>query len=413
MPEDPEFDPSLITVIESLLTESWAGKVRLGEAETLRADKCYRFVITDSPAGVPASIIVKKARAEPGIPVNPDAAEANPSQPLLEEWAGLAFLNSALPDTSLIPKFYGGDRSTGIIVFEDLGKGASLVDALQGTDPDYARKCLTMHAEAVAELHANTLGPEAEARYWQIRDSLGPRGVPRDWKVWGSLLDTQGWGDLRALRAELHKGFDRIGQHVPAAFWDEYASLVAAMENQSPFRSYVHNDSCPDNTFLAAERVPRSPSAPGRLRLIDFERGGYHLCLLDAAYCRLSMPHCYWANRLPEDVAPTVERAYRKILSRSLPEAGEDRLFSVRMTEACAYWIISNGMWLVHRDFEEDFTWGIATWRQRVLLRLEQFAATTEEFSHLPAMGAAARETVRRLSGHWTCDPMPLYPAFQ
>lgn len=401
MPAAPKIDPSVITVVERLLTKTWSGKVCLGEMETLRADKCYRFVITDAPAGAPASVIVKQALAEPGIPLDPDATQGNPSQLLLEEWAGLAFLNSVLSDTGLIPKFYGGDRSACIVVSEDLGEGTSLVDALQGNDPDYARKCLTMQAQAVAELHVHTLGQEA--RYRQIRDALGPQGVPRDRKVWGNLLDTQGWGDLRALQAELQKGFDRIGQQVAPAFWDEYDSLMAAFESPSPFRAYVHNDSCPDNTFIT----------PGRLRLIDFERGGYHLCLLDAVYCRLSMPHCFWANRLPEDVAPTVERAYRQRLSQVLPEAGEDRPFAMGMTEACAYWIISNGMWMVHRDFEKDFTWGIATWRQRVLLRLEQFAATTEEFSHLLAMGAAARETVRRLRSHWTCDPMPLYPAFR
>ena len=401
MPENTKFDPSLRPVAQRLLTQAWGGTVRLGPAELLQSAKCYRIQVTDAPAGAPTSVILKRALPEPGIPLNPDATDGNPAQSLLEEWAGLAFLNSVLPETGLVPRFYGGDRSACIVVFEDLGKGTSLVDALQGADSDYARACLTMHAQALAQLHTQTLGQEA--LYWQVRDALGPRGVPRDWKQWGNLLDTQGWGDLRALQPELQKGFEQVGQQVPAAFWEEYASLVAALENPSPFRAYVHNDSCPDNTFIT----------PGRLRLIDFERGGYHLCLLDAAYCRLSMPHCYWANRLPADIAPTVESAYRKILSQSLPEAADDRLFAIGMTQACAYWIISNGMWMVHRDFEKDFTWGVATWRQRVFLRLEQFAATTEEFSHLPAMGAAARETVRLLKSHWNCDPMPLYPAFQ
>jgi len=401
MAAEPKFDPALRTVAERLLSEVWGKTVRLGEAETLQVDKCYRLTVTDPPVATPASVIVKKARTEPGVPTDPDATTGNPAQPLLEEWAGLAFLNDVLPKTGLIPQFYGGDRAACIVVLEDLGKGPSLVNALQGTDPAYARQCLTLHAQAVAELHAHTLGQEA--RYWQIRDALGPRGIPRDWKTYGNLLDTQGWGDLRALQRELQKGFDRIGQQVPAPFWDEYAALVAAIEQPSPFRAYVHNDTCPDNSLLT----------PGGLRLIDFERSGYHLCLLDVVYCRLSMPHCYWANRLPADVPAMVERAYRKVLSQVLPAAAEERLFGMKLTEACAYWIISNGMWLVHRDFAQDFTWGSATWRQRVLLRLEQFAATTEEFSHLPTMGAAARETVRRLQSHWTCDPMPLFPAFR
>jgi hypothetical protein len=388
-------------VVERLLTEAWEGKVRLGGIETLVKNKCYRARVMKSPEGKPSRIIVKTARAEVGIPTDPDATEGNPAQPLLEEWAGLVFLNSVLPETGLIPRFHAGNRSACIVVSEDLGVGKSLVDVLQGTDPDDARKCLTMHAQAVAQLHVGTLG--LEERYWQIRNALGPSGVPRDWKRWGNLLDTQGWGKLSALKPELRQGFSRIGQRVSDAFWEEYDSLAATMENPTPFRAYTHNDSCPDNTHITSDR----------LRLIDFERGGYHLCLLDTVYCRLSMPHCYWANRLPPDVTPLVERAYRTILSEALPEAADDCLFANAITEACAYWIISNGIWMIHRDFDHDFPWGIATWRQRVFLRLEQFAQTTEEFAHLPAMGAAARDTIRLLKQHWNHDPMPLYPAFR
>ncbi len=147
----------------------------------LQSDKCYRIAVTDAPAGSPATVIVKRARAEPGLPIDPDSIQGNPAQPLLEEWAGLAFLNDVLPpDSGLVPQFYGGDRAACVIVFEDLGKGASVLDALNGTDPDYARARLTMHAQAVARLHSHTLNHEAH--YWKIRDALGPRGVPRDWK---------------------------------------------------------------------------------------------------------------------------------------------------------------------------------------------------------------------------------------
>jgi len=401
MSADLEFDPSIIAVAERLLTDVWSGKVRLGNPQTIREGKCYRFTVSDSPAGAPTSVILKKAEKEISIPIDPDSTHGNPAQPLLEEWAGLVFLNRTLPATGLIPKFYGGDRSTCIVMIEDLGKGIDLADVLNGTDPDYARMCLMRHAQAVAELHAHTHGHEAD--YWQIRDGLGPRNTPRDWKRYGNLLATQGWGDLNTLQAELQLGFKRIGQHVPTTFWDEYASLVAAMKGDSPFRAYTHNDSCPDNAFIT----------PERLCLIDFERSGYHLCLLDAVYCRLSMPHCFWANRLPDDVIPMVESVYRKRLSQVIPEANDDRRFGNAVTEACAYWMISNGMWMVHRDFDRDFTWGSATWRQRVLLRLEQFAATTEEFTHLTTMGVAARETVRRLRSQWNCDPIEYFPAFR
>ncbi|MET1074267.1 MAG: hypothetical protein ABWY11_16595 [Umezawaea sp.] len=271
---------------------------------------------------------------------------------------------------------------------------------MTGDDPERARARLVAHARAIARLHAGTIGHEE--RYREIRDSLGPRGAPRDWKRYGIVLDTQGWGDLRVLEPELRQAFARVGQVPPAAFWEEYRSLAAAIEGPS-LRAYVHNDSCPDNTLFT----------PDGAHLIDFERGGYHFALLDAAYCRLGMPHCYWVGRVPDEVTAEVEASYRETLAPAIPRIADDRLFGRAMTEACAYWVVRNGTWLVHRGFEEDFDWGTATWRQRVFLRLEQFAATTEQFSHLTAMGAAARETARRLRRHWPHRPMPLFPAFR
>jgi thiamine kinase-like enzyme len=387
-----ELDPRVVPMVERLLAQKWKGDVRLGGCETLRADKCYRFLITEAPTDMPRSVMVKKARRHAGYVIDPDATEWNPAQRFLEEWAGLAFLNEIAPNQGLCSRLYGGDRSACVIVYEDYGVGQSLLDSLTGDDPDFARECLTLHARTVAELHAATLGHQD--RYRQIRDALGPAGIERD---------SQGWGDLRRLKQDLKQGFELIDQTISPAFWDEYELLTSVIDAPAPFYGYIHNDSCPDNSFLE----------PGRLRLIDFERGGYHLCLLDAAYCRLCMPHCGYANRLPADVAPMVEQVYRRHLSLGLSAIRDDSEFGRKMTEACAYWIVSNGNWLIKRNFEQDFTWGSATWWQRVFLRLELFAATTEEFAHLPAMGEAARETLKRLKTVWTYEPMPFYPAFR
>ncbi|WP_033288954.1 hypothetical protein [Amycolatopsis jejuensis] len=378
-------------VAERLLGEAWGGDVRLGSAVTLSEGKAYRFTVETAPVDAPARVIVKTARSEPGLPADPDARAGNPAQPLLEEWAGLAFLNSVLPDNGLVPAFYGGDRAACVVAMEDLGAGESLVDALRGPDPGRAGESLTMHAQAIADLHTGTAG--AEARYWEVRDALGPRGLPRDWKSWGNLLDTQGWGDLRLLETQLRKGLSLLGQEVPAAFRDEYEALTGSVEHASPFRAYVHSDTCPDNALLG----------PAGVRLIDFERGGYHLCLLDTAYYRLGMPHCYWAGRLPREVIAETERAYRARLGI----AGD---FGAALTEACAYWIISNGIW--PRAFA-DFPWGSSTWRARVLHQLTAFAETTEEFGHLTAMGSAARETVRLVRSCGGAAELPLFPAFR
>jgi thiamine kinase-like enzyme len=209
-----------------------------------------------------------------------------------------------------------------------------------------------------------------------------------------------GWGDLGRLRSDLAKTFDSIGQSVPPAFWEEYDALTERIENAALFRAFVHNDSCPDNTILERDRV----------RLIDWERGGFHACLIDAAYARLGMPHCWLAQKLPEQVVSDTERRYRLRLAKMIPEVLDDALFGQRMTEACAYWLISNGTW---RNLGDDFQWGASTWHQRVVTRLEQFARTTREFSHLHEMGRTAQETLRRLHTRWNVEPMPLYHAFR
>lgn len=370
--------PEALLETERVLSERF-GKLRLGEVQTLREDRCYRVQLVGD---APESAIVKMEQ--------PEAPGATPSG-LVEEWASLEFLNRAMPASGLVPELYGGSRDPWLVISEDLGATETVATALMGTDPDLAREALGLHAEAVADLHAGTLGKEE--LYRQVRLALGPFTQRR----------SMGWGDLREKRAELEKAFDAIGQSASPRFWDEYDALIAAIDDSAPFRAFVHNDSCPDNTVLM----------PGRVRLIDFEVGGYHTALLDAAYCRLCMPHCWLAQRLPAEVTPAVERRYRQRLAQAVPESLNDRLFGQRMTEACAYWLISNGTWMVHRNLEKDFPWGASTWYQRVLMRLGQFAETTDEFEHLTEMGHAARETLRRLRERWTSEPMPLYHAFR
>ncbi len=86
----------------------------------------------------------------------------------------------------------------------------------------------------------------------------------------------------------------------------------------------------------------------------------------------------------------------------------------MRWAIIAVYWIISNDNWMLASAGEEDHQWGLSTWRQRVLLRLDLVARTTEEYAHLPAMGETVRICLRRLHQLWPDVPeMPLYPAFR
>jgi hypothetical protein len=135
----------------------------------------------------------------------------------------------------------------------------------------------------------------------------------------------------------------------------------------------------------------------------------------DAVYGRIAFPTCWCVNRLPPYVAPMMEAAYRAQFVRGCPAAADERRFQQELVHCCAAWLIFSHTWLLDDVHRDDFRWGISTWRQRVLLRLDALAGTTEEFDHLRAMGVTARRCAERLREIWRQDagPMPLYPAFQ
>jgi ankyrin repeat protein len=394
----PSWEPPerIVRLVERILGQSWNGRVRLGQCHQLRGERVLRFDIAAAPEvdgqPAPASVVVKQARRNPDNPYDPEAAEGwNSSWGLFEDWAATQLFASLPGSHEYALRFYGGDRQAGVIVIEDLGDGEALVDRLMGDDPRRAEEGLRLLAECVGRMHAETMGQQE--RYWEYRDALGPR-VRRHWLR-----------PLEACREELLQGFSRAGIEPAPGFEAEFQQLAAAMADPGPFLAYVHGDPCPDNCRIS----------DGRLRLLDFETGGFRHALLDAVYGRILFPTCWCVNRLPAHIAPMMERAYRARLVEGCPAAADDRRFQRELVHCCAYWLITNGIWMLGQSLDGDWRWGISTWRQRVLLRLDALADVTEEFGHLPAMGDTARRCTARLREIWPpeTDAMPLYPAFR
>lgn len=391
-------DPSeLAQVAQEILSRTWGGRVRLGAGEELRNATVMRFPVLDAPArangSTPASIVAKRARLDEKRPYDPDATEPNPAWRLFEDWAGAEFLSSLPGEPKHSPCFFGGDRQAGVIVLEDLGSGESLVEPLLGDDPVRAEQGLVWLAQAVGRLHAATIGRQAE--FQRIRDALRHRATPQR----GQNRDPD-----EPLR-RLHQGFETIGVKARPGFDAEYEQVAAVIRDPGPFLAYVHSDPCPDNCRIV----------DGRVRLFDFEASGYQHALVDAVYGRMVFPSCWCVNQLPAHIAPRMEAAYRAELIQGCPAAGDDGRFYRDLACVCAYWLIANRIWMLDTALKDDWGWGISTWRQRVLVRLDALAATTEEFGHLKAMGRTARECALRLRELWPseADAMPLYPAFR
>jgi hypothetical protein len=171
---------------------------------------------------------------------------------------------------------------------------------------------------------------------------------------------------------------------------------------------YTHGDPCPDNWVWAGER----------LRLFDFEGGAFRHALTDGVYGRIHFPTCWCVNRLPDRIQPLMESAYRAELARGCPAAQDDQLFERAVVEACAYWTLrhcSRNMRTILQVIDEDFEWGIATVRQRVLLRAGILEQLTAESGHLVALGATFADLAAKLRARWPAeaDTMPYYPAFR
>jgi hypothetical protein len=276
-------------------------------------------------------------------------------------------------------------------VFEDMGDGDCLADLLQGNDPVQATACLLAYAATLGRMHAATAGRAQE--YQRLRAQLGFDATQTD----------RGTADWLASVAAFRDGCQTIGLEAPAAFDDAVQLVTGALRDPGPWLAFTPQDSCPDNHRFI----------DGQVRLFDFEGSTFRHALLDAAYGRVPFPTCWCVNRLPETLVPRFEAAYRAELVKGVPEAADDAAFGQGMVVACAGWIIRTISWNLAGVLQEDSRWGIATVRQRHLLRLETFAAATEQFGHLEALGAFARQLQATLAARWPVEAMSLYPAFR
>lgn len=370
---------------EGVLSRRFGGGVRLDEGADLGGSNrsyTYRYVVVDGPDEGPASVAVKKARDWGGGKYDPDAEEG-PSVGLLNDWAGLEFLTEVSEGLSPTPVCYGGDREAGLFVMQDLGSPRQLDHILLGDDGEEAEEALVQLAVSLGRMHAMTIGQREV--FEERRAALGPV-VP------------YGLGWLRGRTRELEEVLDLgIGPEVN----EQIDDCIAALENPGPFAAFTHCDPCPDNCLWV----------DGRVVLLDFESGAYRHALLDGTYGRIHFPSCWCVNQIPGHIPLRMEDEYRSQLVAGCPEAGDDAIYRQAVAYACAKGVI--GTWRP-KLMEEDGEWGIATHRQRVLLRFYLFGRLTEGYGQLEALGRWVDLLGSMLREAWgEVEDMPYYPAFR
>ena len=169
---------------------------------------------------------------------------------------------------------------------------------------------------------------------------------------------------------------------VPAGMDDEWSTVLTLAEPGSLFAFSA--DLGPDH-FRHVE---------GRPRFIDFEASKYQPAFCDAAIGWFVFPSSYLVNRLPPEIAPRMEAAYRAELVKACPEAGDDHWFNTTLVNAGGLFILKSLIFNqpLAEDLKEDRQWGHASMRQRRLLHLDAFATMSRG---VPPPGGARRAGAR------------------
>lgn len=337
-----------------------------------------------SLAQPPYSVVIKQT-----LPIEAQSDELleRDRERFWRDWAGAALL-TAVSETPISPKFYGGDTGLSFIILEDLGTGGSLVEPLLEGDAQAAEAALQQMMTRLGQMHAAAID---QARTFD--DILGTLDEQAAKRV---QLSFPNFAELPATLADL-------GIAV-AGFEKELMQVETSVARPGPFTTYVHLDPCPDNLFMH----------DGRMKIIDFEQGNFGHALRDAMYLRMSFPTCWCANRVPTAVIEACEATYRQQLSAKLPSLNDDALFAEQCLLICAFWLWDRFGRLLAHTHEEAGDWGIASVRSRVLTYLHTFIQLADSPDNLPAMRETAVQLKTTLQAKWPeTELLPYYPAFQ
>ncbi|MEZ4663794.1 MAG: hypothetical protein R2911_40185 [Caldilineaceae bacterium] len=132
------------------------------------------------------------------------------------------------------PHFYGGDRSNGFILLEDMGHDhGSLVEPLLGDDAAAAEQALLHFAERLAHMHVDTAGRADE--FYALVESLNPQ-----------MADQMRNGEPFAQqRAKVATALADLGVEMTTAANRFRYGGGGVLANPGPLRVYLHGDPRP------------------------------------------------------------------------------------------------------------------------------------------------------------------------
>lgn len=371
----------------------------LSEAE--RRNVIARLSFNHSNNKLPRSIILKQSLPDK-LDKDFDTAIARFSK----DWAGLEFLSTLKNSALNVPKFYGGSKKHRFILIEDLGEEhISLVDSLTLPSKKNAIAALERFMTTLGKFHAVSF---SHTNHFQKIIK----------KIDSNYQDLQ--IDLSNKLSEMIENLSIITKKfsllITPEISNEIAQVVKSRFMSGPFTTLIHGDICPDNVFDSFQE---------KLQLIDFEWTYIGNALLDGTYLRMSMPTCWCAKRIPDNIIDHLEVIYRQELIRTIPTAANDLAYNTAYVEACAFWMLKtlnhiNNVWDKEEIGSSGPVPGNSLWknnenlvRPRILSRLQAFIDQANKHNMFPSLREMAEKILEKIKFLWpNAKPLEVYPAF-
>jgi Phosphotransferase enzyme family len=304
-----------------------------------------------------------------------------------EGWVRESAALAVLPAGVRAPRLVAVGDAPPTVVMSDVGPGASVADALLGTDPAAAADAVLAWARAVAVLHRETAGARDA-----FRDALAARAgeLPVAESTVADDLDTAA-GALARHAADL-------GVAVPPRVPAQLRTLGARLGSGGP-AALTPADTCPDNNVRTG----------GELALIDFESAQWRHVAWDVAYLTVPWPSCWCAWAIPDDLRDRAIDAYRAEFD---PYGGQPGLRQ-DVDAATIGWAFVSLSWFLPRALRGEDTMGTPdlpapSRRATILHRLDQARRATDT----PGLADFADRLRQALAARWGARPLPYAPAF-
>jgi len=193
-----------------------------------------------------------------------------------------------------------------------------------------------------------------------------------------------------------------LGVPVPPRAAGELDDLINSFGHAAG-HSLLHGDPCPGNDLHTS----------GGVRFVDFEQASLGSGLTELAYLRIGFPTCWCVTAAPEGLLREAEEAYRTAWRTATSTEPQGDLAA-----ACAGWLLQGDALVeraqrgrtnhLARALRQDWRWGTATARQRLLHRLGVVAQITADHPDLANVGRVSADIHGRMLARWpVLQPLP------